>query len=1067
MVTNSVKRMTHFLSASVAIALTLGLSGCGGDAATDTDVAAVDTSTSIDDWRLVWSDEFDGSTIDASKWTHEVNCDGGGNFEQQCYTDSTDNSFVSDGTLKIVAKPSTDGESKPYTSARLVTKNKGDWTYGRFEMRAKMPSGQGSWPAFWMLSTDEVYGEWPKSGEIDIVESVNLKELNADGEEERSIVGTLYYGSGEANANNQFDSSGKTFDLLDGANPADDFHTYAIEWQEGEIRWFVDDYLYATQRKSTLRTNSRGEVLGLTELGRGWYAELFNQVTGELEPVWGNAPFDQDFHLLLNLAVGGAFPGNTNNAANFPNGIDPAAFANGQTYEIDYVRVYKCNADEADGSGCENIRNGYNEVATDENPTGALVLGVAPTPTPPIGPARGIVIFEDAELPGWPLWDDSNKTTPSVVVDEDPTYGAVAEFAITDNAGTVLGFNSRISDDQKTFNATGIQADGTISFDMKVVSAPAGTDNWLLKVESDGGANRSGTGTGDLLFLQNSIEGQFPVEGVWQTYTFPLQALADAGLELGLIDLIMIFPQYALGEGAVYRVDNVKFNVGGDTGGVESRTEVFYDDVLADGLAYNSYNPDGLISFDAEVAEDGRGNVIEIVKTGATGNFYFEASQAYDLSSWEADGDLVFDINVSSIGSGVQLYVKFDSGWPNVSDYIVTLPTTGEWATVRIPVADILANRNSFDNGIADPQNIVNVFVVEPTGSMTFKLDNVRLDIEGTNSGTPTIVESFYTDALADTLVYNSYNPDGLISYDAEVAEEGRGNVIEIVKSGATGNFYFEALEAFDLTSWEAEGDLVFDINVSSIDAGVQLYVKFDSGWPNVSDYIVTLPATGQWATVRIPVADILANSNSFDNGIADPQNIVNVFVVEPTGVMTFKLDNVRLEIPGTEAPAAETEVVMWYEDALADGLAFDSYNPEGAVVGSEVNEEGYGTVIQVEKTGAVGNYYIVAPDGGFDISSFEDTGELVFNLSVTSVASGVELYVKFDSGWPNVSDYSVPLPAEGVWTEVRISVGEILANGNSFGSGTADPFNLTNLFVVEPTGVMTFKLDSIRLEKQ
>lgn len=1066
MVTNSVKRMTHFLSASVAIALTFGLAGCGGDAATDTDVAAVDVSTSIDDWRLVWSDEFDGSTIDASKWTHEVNCEGGGNFEKQCYTDSSENSFVSDGTLKIVAKPSTDGEALPYTSARLVTKNKGDWTYGRFEMRAKMPSGQGSWPAFWMLSTDEVYGDWPKSGEIDIVETVNLKELNADGEEERSIVGTLYYGSGEANDNNQFDSSGKTFDLLDGSNPADDFHTYAIEWQAGEIRWYVDDYLYATQRKSTLRTNSRGEVLGLTEFGRGWYAELFNQVSGELEPVWGNAPFDQDFHILLNLAVGGAFPANTNNAANFPNGIDPAAFADGQTYEIDYVRVYKCNAEQADGSGCENIRNGYNEVATEEKPTGALVLGVAPTPTPPIGPARGIVIFEDEELPGWPLWDDSNKTTPSVVVDEDPEYGAVAEFEITDNAGTVLGFNSRISDDQKTFNATGIQDTGTISFDMKVISAPTGTDNWLLKVEADGGANRSGTGTGDLLFLQNSIEGQFPVEGVWQTYTFALQDLAAAGLELGLIDLIMIFPEYALGEGAVYRVDNVKFEVGGDAGGVEARTEVFYDDVLASGLAYNSFNPDGLISFDAEVAEDGRGNVIEIIKTGATGNFYFEASEPYDLTSWEADGDLVFDINVSSIDAGVQLYVKFDSGWPNVSDYIVTLPTTGEWATVRIPVADILANSNSFDNGIADPSNILNVFVVEPTGVMTFKLDNVRLDIEGAGS-TPTIVENFYTDVLEDDYTYNSFNPDGFVSFNEALPEDGRGNVIEVVKTGATGNFYFEApAGGFDLTPFENAGELVFDLNVSSLDAGVELYAKFDSGWPNVSDYSVTLPATGQWATVRIPVADILANGNTFGDGTADPSNLLNVFVVEPTGVMTFKLDNIRLEIPGTDAPATETEVVTWYEDALADGLSFDSFNPDGVVSATEVNEEGYGTVLQITKTGATGNYYIVAADGGFDISSFEDTGELVFNLNVTSADGGVELYVKFDSGWPNVSDYSVPLPAEGVWTEVRISVAEILANGNTFGDGTADPFNLTNLFVVEPTGVMTFKLDNIRLEK-
>ena len=1061
MVKNSVKRMTHFLSASIAIALTVSLAGCGGDAVTNTDVVSVDVSTSIDDWRLVWSDEFDGTSIDSSKWTHEIGCLGGGNNEQQCYTDSSENSFVADGILSIVAKPAEVDAVKPYTSARMATKNQGDWTYGRFEMRAKMPSGQGSWPAFWMLSTDEVYGDWPRSGEIDIIESVNLKELGPDGEEERSIVGTLYYGSGEANDNNQFDSSGKTFDLLDGSNPADDFHTYAIEWQAGEIRWYVDGYLYATQQKSKLRTNSRGEVLGL--IHRGWYAEFFDQVTGEIKDDWSTAPFDEDFHLILNLAVGGGFPANTNNAANFTNGIDPAAFADGQSYEIDYVRVYECSANPLTGAGCENIRNAYNVEATDEKPTGALVIGVAPTPPPPIGPAIPLTIFDDEELDGWLLWDDSENTAPMVVVDEDATFGAVAEFEIVDNAGTVLGFNSRISDNQKTFNATGLLEEGTISFDMKVVSAPSGTDNWLLKVEADN--NQSGTG--DNLFLHTSIEGQFPMQGVWQTYTFTVQSLADAGLELGLIDLIMIFPEYAKGEGAVYRVDNVKFSVGSGVV-VEGRSEVFYDDELADGLSYDSYNPDGFMSFDADVAEDGRGKVIEVVKTGATGNFYFVAPDGgFDLSSWEASGDLVFDLNVSNLGAGVELYVKFDSGWPNVSDYSVTLPTTGEWATVRIPVADILANGNTFGDGEADSFNLTNLFVVEPTGVMTFKLDNVRLDIQGSGgTGTPTITENFYTDALADGLSYDSYNPDGFVSYDAEVAEDNRGNVIEVVKTGATGNFYFVAPDGgFDLSSYEAQGELVFDLNVSSLDGGVELYVKFDSGWPNVSDYSVTLPTTGEWAEVRISVADILANGNSFGDGTADPFNLTNAFVVEPTGVMTFKLDNVRLEIPGTAAPEVETVVVKFYEDALSDGLSFDSYNPDGFVVGSEENEDGYGTIIQVVKTGATGNYYIVAADGGFDLSPYQAQGELVFDLNVTSFDGGVELYVKFDSGWPNVSDYSVPLPTEGIWTEVRINIAEMLANGNSFGDGSADAFNLTNLFVVEPTGVMTFKVDNIRIE--
>ena len=124
-------------------------------------------------WTLVWRDEFSGNVIDDSKWTHEVNCDGGGNNEKQCYTDSSDNAYLENGVLKIVAKPES-GQTLPYSSARLISKEKGDWTYGRFEIRAKAPSGQGAWPAIWMLPTDNVYGGWPHSGEIDIFEAVNL-----------------------------------------------------------------------------------------------------------------------------------------------------------------------------------------------------------------------------------------------------------------------------------------------------------------------------------------------------------------------------------------------------------------------------------------------------------------------------------------------------------------------------------------------------------------------------------------------------------------------------------------------------------------------------------------------------------------------------------------------------------------------------------------------------------------------------------------------------------------------------------------------------------------------------
>ena len=280
-------------------------------------------------WQLVWQDEFNGSGIDQSKWSLEHNCWGGGNAELQCYTQSAKNAYVQDGVLHIVARkqqfsgPAIHQDSadyltlaektQPYTSARLRSKHKGDWRYGRFEVRAKLPQGQGTWPAIWMLPTDQVYGAWPLSGEIDIMEAVNLGTQSDEpsalaDETERRVHGTLHYG--KRPPHNAY--SGKSYKLPDGKSPADDFHTYAIEWQQGEIRWYVDDVHYATQRSSDWFTDAR-------------------QIMPDISPA---APFDQRFHLLLNLAVGGNWAGNVNDK-----GVNDAIFP--QTLLVDFVRVYQ------------------------------------------------------------------------------------------------------------------------------------------------------------------------------------------------------------------------------------------------------------------------------------------------------------------------------------------------------------------------------------------------------------------------------------------------------------------------------------------------------------------------------------------------------------------------------------------------------------------------------------------------------------------------------------------------------------------------------------------------------
>ena len=243
----------------------------------------------IQNCTLVWSDEFDGTAVDTTKWEFMIGdgsafgIPGWGNNELQYYR--SQNATVANGELTITARQEWFG-GKQYTSARLRTINRADFTYGRFEMRAKLPTGQGMWPAFWMLPTNSPYGGWAAGGEIDIMEMV--------GNQPDTIHGTIHYG-GPWPENTR---SGASTNLAPGTGT--DWHTYAVEWDQGIIRWFVDGQLYST------RTS--------------WYS------TNGSFP----APFDVDFHMLLNLAVGGDWPGPPNGSTQFP-----------QEYVIDYVRVYQ------------------------------------------------------------------------------------------------------------------------------------------------------------------------------------------------------------------------------------------------------------------------------------------------------------------------------------------------------------------------------------------------------------------------------------------------------------------------------------------------------------------------------------------------------------------------------------------------------------------------------------------------------------------------------------------------------------------------------------------------------
>lgn len=264
-----------------------------GPAAEESTTALPEVTWDSREWTLSWSDEFEGEAgtpINAENWTCEIGGHGWGNNEHEYYTDRVENvSLDGEGNLAIVARqetlPNTTcwyGECQ-YTSARCITENKVEFTYGRVEARIQVPFGQGIWPAFWMLGANFREVGWPNSGEIDVMEII--------GKEPKTLYGTVH-GPGYSGGNGI--GSSITMDT----EFTNDFHVFAIDWDPEVIRWYVDGTLFHTVTPDDLR-------------GREWV-------------------YDHDFFLLLNLAVGGNWPGYPDETTTFP-----------QTLKVDYVRVYE------------------------------------------------------------------------------------------------------------------------------------------------------------------------------------------------------------------------------------------------------------------------------------------------------------------------------------------------------------------------------------------------------------------------------------------------------------------------------------------------------------------------------------------------------------------------------------------------------------------------------------------------------------------------------------------------------------------------------------------------------
>jgi beta-glucanase (GH16 family) len=279
-----------------------GGSAAGAGGATATGGAAGSNGTpdgGLAGWTLTWSDEFngaDGSAVDSTKWVYDTGGSGWGNNELEYYTSGTANAVQQGGNLVITATTANASSytcSYPsngpchYTSARLKTLGKFSQQYGRFEARIQMPEGQGIWPAFWMMGDNINTVSWPSCGEIDVMENI--------GKEPSINHGSMHMPASGSTSDDQLTGM---YTLAGGAKLGDAFHTYAIEWTSSQVAFYVDDMLYETQTKA-----------GAT--GRTW-------------------EFDHPFFILLNVAVGGTWPGSPDSTTTFP-----------QTMKVDWVRVYQ------------------------------------------------------------------------------------------------------------------------------------------------------------------------------------------------------------------------------------------------------------------------------------------------------------------------------------------------------------------------------------------------------------------------------------------------------------------------------------------------------------------------------------------------------------------------------------------------------------------------------------------------------------------------------------------------------------------------------------------------------
>ncbi len=726
------------------------VSACGG---VNGDQPAGEFEPAIVEWQLVFEDNFDGNSLDATKWNVDEGdgcpdvC-GWGNNELQIY--SADNIDVSGGTLKLEGRREMDGS---YTSGRINTRGKLDFTYGKVEVRAKIPSGQGTWPAIWALHSPigslnpeypalGAYGPWPMSGEIDIMEAFNYRVF---GDQTKS---TTHYGLPVP----PFDGTGG-FSEKGGMNLAADadlqFYVYGMEWERGRIRFFVDQDSLVDRNGQVVsdghfQTQTIAEYYTYYPAGADGFYDPFGAFTTGLD----NAPFDQAFHLILNFAIGGDPVGAPDMSTVFP-----------QALEIDYVRVYECaNSNPDTKRGC-----------------GALDPSVTPLEDLDGGPLAGVLTAKpyveslDLYLDGPEIiavnfgtdmatnmlevdgFTGSGATVVSDVAAQDPddAENTVWNVAISGGVANVFLKSQDLSGDpilDTGFDFSSADPVGEIVFEMYVNSVSPGA-NILVKLDS-GFPN-----LGEVVLPEAEL-----AIGEWKTYSVKFSDLianpgfvdccGGTGVDLSRVVNPFVF-EVASGDVDVFldniRVTNACYVVGACSAKPITRglpDIIIFDDAVntatwdvgiagastEDGFAANYF--DGTADRKAQwaIIDDPddvatRGQILNSTYRDDSefGIMFIGSSAGINLSAYSA-GALEFDIYVDDYGNSPGMTFKVDGANSSSGDKNIGRIGDGAWETVQVPAS--LLTGSGLD--LSEVTAVV-FFPSQPqTGGISFRIDNMR-----------------------------------------------------------------------------------------------------------------------------------------------------------------------------------------------------------------------------------------------------------------------------------------------------------------------------------------------------